>query len=56
MAGDEIAGIIVLGVDVLEVAPNFASEATNWALDNYSGPGMTLVVKRGGKEVEVPLE
>ncbi len=56
LAGDEIAGIIVLGVDVLEVAPNFASEATNWALDNYSGPGMTLVVKRGGKEVEVPLE
>ena len=54
--GDEIAGIIVLGVDVLEVAPNFASQATNWALDNYSGPGMTLVVKRGGQEVEVPLE
>ena len=38
------------------VAPNFASQATNWALDNYSGPGMTLVVKRGGQEVEVPLE
>ena len=56
MAGDEIAGVIVLGIDVLDVAPNFASEATNWALDNYSGPGMTLVVKRGGQEVEVPLE
>ncbi|MFT5585005.1 MAG: hypothetical protein ACI9VR_002593 [Cognaticolwellia sp.] len=56
ITGDEIAGIIVLGVDVLEVAPNFASEATNWALDNYSGPGMTLVVKRGGLEVEVPLQ
>lgn len=56
MAGDEIAGIIVLGVDVLEVAPNFAEQATNWALDNYSGPGMTLVVRRSGQEIEVPLE
>lgn len=54
--GDVLLGVVVMGMDVLELAPHAAQQATAWALDNYSGPGMTLVVRRGGAEVEVALE
>lgn len=54
--GDAVIGVVVLGLDVLQLAPNFAEDATGWVLDNYSGPGVSLVVQRDGAELEIPLE
>jgi len=53
--GDVVVGVAVMGIDVLDVAPQYAEEAARWVLDNYSGPGVDLVVERedGWHDVEL---
>lgn len=54
--GDAVVGVVVAGVDLIEWAPQYAEEAARWVLDNYSGPGVDLVVERDDGLHDVPLE
>ncbi len=54
--GDVIVGVVVMGMDVLAWAPQYADEATRWVLDNYSGPGVDLVVERDDGLHDIPLQ
>ena len=52
VAGDVVSGVRILGVDLSTVHP----DAAELALRYYPGPGMRLVVDRGGERVELDLE
>lgn len=54
-AGDELTGVLVFGTDPTSVVAGWDEALTTMLLENYSGPGVTLVVERDGAEVEVGL-
>ncbi|MCP4809047.1 MAG: hypothetical protein GY913_13480 [Proteobacteria bacterium] len=53
--GDRLSGVQIFGTDPASVIGGWDQTMTTMLLENYAGPGVTLVVERDGAEVEVDL-
>lgn len=53
--GDRLDGVRIFGTDPAEAVPGWDDTMTNMILENYNGPGVSLVVERDGDVVEIDL-
>ncbi|HJN77288.1 MAG TPA: hypothetical protein QGF58_25405 [Myxococcota bacterium] len=53
--GDTLTGLRIFGTDPAQVVPGWDDTMTNFILESYDGPGVSLLVDRDGDEIEVDL-